>query len=274
MVNIGGVRAAIPSRSPSTVPARIPQGYLGNAPEHLPAQTVQQLRWLMQKSMLGEDVFLIGPPGRARRHVAMAFAELFKREIEIVSISADTTEADLKQRREIVNGDAVFVDQAPVRAALCGGLLLLDGIERAERNVLPTLNNLLESREMALEDGRTIVSAATWQKMLNENGLSKQQLAARGICRAHPDFLTIAIGAPVPPFPGKLLDPPLRSRFQGISSGPLDSESLFDTLTAIVKTSTATAATLVEFSESVLSLARAGTATGQCSSPDTMLTTT
>jgi hypothetical protein len=31
---------------------------------------------------------------------------------------------------------------------------VLDGVEKAERNVLPVLNNLMENREMALEDGR------------------------------------------------------------------------------------------------------------------------
>lgn len=49
----------------------------------------------------------------------------------------------MKQRREITNGSAEYVDQAPVRAALEGKILILDGIEKAERNVLPTLNNLL-----------------------------------------------------------------------------------------------------------------------------------
>ena len=34
-----------------------------------------------------------------------------------------------------------------------GSILVLDGIEKAERNVMPLLNNLLENREMALEDG-------------------------------------------------------------------------------------------------------------------------
>ena len=43
--------------------------------------------------------------------------------------------------------------QATVRAALEGGVLVLEGIEKAERNVLPILNNLLENREMQLEDG-------------------------------------------------------------------------------------------------------------------------
>ena len=33
-----------------------------------------------------------------------------------------------------------------VRAALEGRVLILDGIEKTERNVLPVLNNLLENR--------------------------------------------------------------------------------------------------------------------------------
>ena len=37
-------------------------------------------------------------------------------------------------------------------------MLILDGIEKAERNVLPVLNNLLENRELQLDDGRLIVA--------------------------------------------------------------------------------------------------------------------
>lgn len=37
---------------------------------------------------------------------------------------------------------------------------VLDGIEKAERNVLPVLNNLLENREMALDDGRFLMPPA------------------------------------------------------------------------------------------------------------------
>lgn len=46
-------------------------------------------------------------------------------------ISRDTTESDLKQRRELVRGTATFVDQAPVRAALEGRILILDGTTAA-----------------------------------------------------------------------------------------------------------------------------------------------
>ena len=40
-----------------------------------------------------------------------------------------------------------------------GRILILEGIEKAERNVLPVLNNLLENREMQLEDGRFLMSS-------------------------------------------------------------------------------------------------------------------
>lgn len=64
------------------------------------------------------------------------------------------------KRREIQGGSAVFVDQAPVRAAVGGRVLLLEGMEKVERNVLPLLNSLLENREMPLEDGRFLLGAS------------------------------------------------------------------------------------------------------------------
>lgn len=41
----------------------------------------------------------------------MQFLELTQREVEYVSLSRDTTEADLKQRREITHGTAKYFDQ-------------------------------------------------------------------------------------------------------------------------------------------------------------------
>ena len=58
---------------------------------------------------------------------------------EYVALSRDTTESDLKQRREIINGTAHYIDQSAVRAASKGRILVLEGIEKAERNVLPVL---------------------------------------------------------------------------------------------------------------------------------------
>lgn len=56
--------------------------------------------------------------------------------------------------------------QSAVRAAVEGRVLILEGIEKAERNVLPVLNNLLENREMHLEDGRFLIPASRYDKLL------------------------------------------------------------------------------------------------------------
>jgi len=53
-----------------------------------------------------------------------------------------------------------------VKAALEGRVLVLEGIEKAERNVLPVLNNLLENREMQLDDGRFLMAADRYDKLL------------------------------------------------------------------------------------------------------------
>lgn len=44
---------------------------------------------------------------------------------------------------------------------------------------------------------------------------------------AHKDFRIIAIGTPVPPYPGFPLDPPFRSRFQGTIIHTVCTPSLF-----------------------------------------------
>ncbi|GBG24399.1 von Willebrand factor A domain-containing protein 8 [Hondaea fermentalgiana] len=191
--------------------ARVPQQYHRDFGAAVSQTALGHLRWMLQKDKLGQDMFLMGTPGPSRRWLALRYAELTQREVEYVSISRDTTESDLKQRREIVGGSALFEDQAPVRAALHGRLLIIDGIEKAERNVLPTLNNLLENREMQLEDGRFLMDPARYEELKDQVSMSDTQ---KHIVPSHKDFRVIALGVPVPPFRGKPLDPPLRSRFQ------------------------------------------------------------
>ena len=103
------------------------------------------LAWLMKKSQLRQDVYLLGAPGPQLRQLAFRFCEVLDREAEYVAISRDTTESDLKQRREIRGGSVVYSDQPVVQAALHGRVLVLEGLEKAERNLLPILNNLLEN---------------------------------------------------------------------------------------------------------------------------------
>ncbi|KAG7215042.1 hypothetical protein INR49_006632 [Caranx melampygus] len=159
----------------------------------LPQTVAQHLRWIMQKDLLGQDVFLIGPPGPLRRSIAMQYLELTKREVEYVALSRDTTETDLKQRREIRSGTAFYIDQCEQQhrsSSGPGG----PGEGGEERPAL--LNNLLENREMQLEDGRFLMSAERYDKLLQDH--TKEELDSWKIVR----------------YKGNPLDPPLRSRFQ------------------------------------------------------------
>ncbi|KAJ8326810.1 hypothetical protein O5D80_004253 [Batrachochytrium dendrobatidis] len=179
---------------------------------------IAHLRWMAQKDLLGQDMFLTGDPGPLRRHLVLRYAQLSQREIEYVAISRDVSDTDLKQRREIKNGTAFYIDQACVRAAIFGRLLILDGVEKAERNVLPLLNNLLENREMALDDGRFLVHPKRYDSLIQGHGMSSLDKAK--LIRTSDRFLVISLGLPVPKYDGFPLDPPFRSRFQSRSINP------------------------------------------------------
>lgn len=43
---------------------------------------------------------------------------------------------------------------------------MIEGVENAERNVLPILNNLLENREIQLDDGRFLMAAARYDNLV------------------------------------------------------------------------------------------------------------
>ena len=174
------------------IPTGFGEGLDRTAEEGDTQETLHHLRWMMQKDTLAQDMFLLGGPGVARRRLTMRYAELLNREVEYLAISRDTTESDLKQRREIRDGTAEYVDQGPVRAALEGRILVIEGLEKAERNVLPTLNNLLENREMALDDGRFLCSPERYDSL--RDTYSASELERTRLVRVSPEFRVVALG--------------------------------------------------------------------------------
>jgi hypothetical protein len=96
-VQIGDCELAVP---PPKQPALVPIGYgLGDEEDQ---ESLGHLRWMLQKFALGQDLFLLGGPGPRRRRLAFHICELAGLEVEYVRVTRDTTEADLKQRRDIV----------------------------------------------------------------------------------------------------------------------------------------------------------------------------
>ncbi len=179
---------------------------------------LRHLQWMMQKDLLGQDMLLYGTPGHYRRRLAQYYCSIVGKELEQLIITPDTCESDLKERREVVDGSIRYTMQAPLRAAVFGRMLLLVDVHKAERNVLPTLNNLLENREMNLPSGRRLVHPA--KKHRDDDPLSPSFVVegpcavTTGILQCSADFRVCALGSPVPTFPGFTLDPPFRSRFQ------------------------------------------------------------
>ena len=178
-----------------------------------PPSFIRHLEWLMKKDQLGQDALLVGPPGPTRRRLILAYLELTRKPYQYLQLTRDTTDSDIKQRREIQNKTALFINQAAVNAAIHGHTLVLDGLEKTERNVLPILNNLLENREMNLDNGQFLVSTQRFDELLKF--YSKEQLEKLNFIRVHEDFRVIALTLPpLADYKGQSLDPPLRSRFQ------------------------------------------------------------
>ena len=226
-VAIGDIRVeSVPAGSgrPDLVP---PLDGFQKLLSYMPKCYLTHLRWMLQKDLgLKQDFLLLGPPSlaRDRRTLLFMYAALVEREVEYVSLTRDTTDADLKQRKEVTRHgqESVYVNQAPVRAALEGRLLILDGLEKAERNVLPTLNNLLENRELSLDDGGLLVAPEVYDAQGQWGEASPIPLR-----RVHPDFRVAALASET-----AILDPPLRSRFQARVANFVDPGELLHTVVA------------------------------------------
>ena len=64
---------------------------------------------------------------------------------------------------------------------------------------------------MHLDDGSFLVSPERYQQLQMD---SSSSISSSLLLPVHPDFRVLALAVPAPPYPGRSLDPPLRSRFQ------------------------------------------------------------
>jgi hypothetical protein len=126
---------------------------------------------------------------------------------EYVSLNRDTSAADLRQRRELRDGNTTLEHGPVLRAAVNGHVLILDGLGKVEPNLLPLINELLESRQMELEDGFLLAPEAY-------DRLDADARANPKLLRCHEQFRVLALVTPTKFDAGLPLDPPLRSRFQ------------------------------------------------------------
>lgn len=192
---------------------KIPQGYLNFFANDTSGQA--QLRWMLQKDSLQQDVMLASSGGVGAVHcrrMAMAYAELVQRPVEVVIVSPDTTVEDILQRRTLRKQnrrghlELRCDDMAGVRAALQGHILILDGLHRAERNVLSSLSSLLARRELLLRDGRVLISSDHYLALKENDFVGERP----DVFPIDEDFRILALCSKNK----NQLDPSLRSHFQ------------------------------------------------------------
>ncbi|KAG2007118.1 MDN1 midasin family protein [Coprinopsis cinerea AmutBmut pab1-1] len=208
-LKLGGISYDVPT---SLTPSRLVKNDQALLDMQDPVN-LDNLHFMLQKYLLGQDIFLVSQPGPYARRLALTFASLINSEYEYIALHRDVGETELKQGREIrQGGNLVYVDSPAVRAVKHGRLLILEGIEKAERGIMPVLNNLLENREMNLDDGTHIIHPQRYEQLEAKGTVTSEQ--GKLFIPAHKNFRVVAIAAPVPPYPGYPLDPPFRSRFQ------------------------------------------------------------
>ncbi|KAJ3505514.1 hypothetical protein NLJ89_g7376 [Agrocybe chaxingu] len=216
-LKLGGITYDVPE---SLNPSRLPR--TTKLLDVNDSVNLDNLHFMLQKYLLGQDIFLVSQPGPYARRLALTFASdasVINAEYEYIALHRDVGETELKQGREIrKGGNLVYVDSPAVNAVKHGRLLILEGIEKAERGIMPVLNNLLENREMNLDDGSHIIHHHRYAQL--EQSRSEE---GKVFIPAHKNFRVIAIAAPVPPYPGYPLDPPFRSRFQARFIDPIGS---------------------------------------------------
>ena len=64
-------------------PSKVPRGYLREVLKMDEEEGMKSLRWMMTKDNLSQDMFLLGPPSPYRRMLALSYAELTNRPLEV-----------------------------------------------------------------------------------------------------------------------------------------------------------------------------------------------
>lgn len=148
MIDLGG--GVLLRRRRPRDPRLVPQGFLpGGGQGAIPEDIRRDLRWLAQKDLLGQDVFLLGPPSPLRRWLALAYCELSGREVEVMALSRDTTESDLKQVRKWGMGAG--------KAAVCtesGGIQSV-GLIYIDRPLINALFGFINAKKNQKSAGRS-----------------------------------------------------------------------------------------------------------------------
>lgn len=94
----------------------------------------------LSQILIAVNLSLLSPPSPYARRLALTFCAMLRLPYEYVSLHRDVGEAELLQTRSLLAGGSLRYEDGPVvRAMKEGRILIIEGTERAERNVMPLL---------------------------------------------------------------------------------------------------------------------------------------
>lgn len=156
------------------------------------------LAQMIQSVSVG-DVCLMGQKGVGKYTLTQHLMQLLQQSLEPMVLFEDMTSRDLVQQRiTTANGDTVWRDSPLVRAAKNGSVALLNGIHSLHKSTVTVLQRLIHDRELQLCDGTTLLSGERYEALLQQ-GLTKLELAEKGILKIHDSFRIIALAEPPNP---------------------------------------------------------------------------
>jgi cobaltochelatase CobS len=125
------------------------------------------------KSRRFYPIFITGLSGNGKTLMVEQVCAKLKRECYRVNITAQTDEDDLLGGFRLINGNTVWQDGPVVSAMKCGGVLLLDEVDLASRNIM-CLQPVLEGKGVFLKKiGQWVTPAEGFQVFATANTKGK-----------------------------------------------------------------------------------------------------
>lgn len=154
---------------------------------------------VVQDLALGATPCIVGDKGCGKSAVVAQLSHMlgYGGSTTSIHLYKDMGARDLLVRRTTSEaGDSMWELSPLLKAAVSGGLVVLDGVHRLSRETLSALAPLVHDGMLSLPQGGQVMTARRFGQLVESSGLTPDELARRGVLRIDPSFRLLALAAP------------------------------------------------------------------------------